>query len=152
DKWLSLANFFITATILNLALRWMIHYVAASGVGLPRRDGTYELLLTTPLLPAEIVEGHVAALRRRFRRISLVVFGLEILTMNAGLFLHKWSTPSLLVYLVLWAGLLFWEWQQSWNLRRALLSMWAGLNSVRPANVAWRVTGFNAWIWIWLLF
>jgi hypothetical protein len=152
DRWLSVANFFITANVLNLTLRWLIHYVAAANVGLRRRDGHYELLLTTALSPAAIVEGQLAALRFQFRQIFLLTFALQIIMMFAGIWLRTWDASSLSAYFALWFSLLFWEWQQSWNFLRTTLSMWAGLNSVRPLQVVWRVTGFNAWIWVWVLF
>ena len=151
-KWPSVPNFFITATVLNLLLRWMIHYAAAARLALARRDGSYELLLTTPLPPIDIVRGQLDSLRRQFRNPCLVVLALEIAMLTAGLGLRRWDSTSLLVYFMLWSGLLFWEWNQSWNPRSTLLSMWAGLNSARPAQAVWRVMGFNSWVWVWILF
>jgi hypothetical protein len=151
-KWPSVANFFITATVMNLALRWMIHYTAAAGLTQPRRDGSYEWLLTTPLPTADIVRGQLDALRCHFRVPCLAVLGLEIVMMLAGLGLRQWTANSLLVYFILWAGLLSWEWNQSWNPRGAIQSMWAGLNSGQPLKAVWSVMGFNFWVWILLLF
>jgi ABC-type transport system involved in multi-copper enzyme maturation permease subunit len=150
--WASIANFFITATVMNLGLRWLIYHTAAAGLANPRTDGSYELLLTSLLYPAEIVRGQLKALRVQFRLIGKIVFGLELAMMFAGLLLRQWTVPSLFVYLAIWLALLFWEWQQSWKPRSALLSMWAGLNSARPAHAVWRAFGFNSWVWIWILF
>jgi ABC-type transport system involved in cytochrome c biogenesis permease component len=151
-KWLSIGNFFITSILLNLGLRWMIHYVAAAGFGFARRDGSYELLLTTPLLPGQIVDGQVAALRCRFRHVCLVVFALELTLMLVGLCLRTWNSSSLSVYFIVWGGLLFWAWQQSWNFGRTALSMWAALNSGRPLHAVWKASGLSSWVWIWILF
>jgi len=145
-------NFFITATLLNLALRWIIHHTAAAGLGNSRRDGSYEFLLTTPLEPSDIVWGQLDALHEHFRTVSRAVFAIEAAMMLAGLGLRSWNGPALFVYLGIWAALLFWEWHQSWNQRGALLSMWASLNSARPAYAVWRTLGFNSWIWLWILF
>ena len=72
--------------------------------------------------------------------------------MLAGLGLRPWNASSLFVYFIFWAGLLAWEWNQSWNPRGTVLSMWAGLNSAQPLKAVWRVMGFNSWFWIVLLF
>jgi len=150
--WPSVPNFFITATLLNLVLRWIIHHTAAAGLGNSRRDGSYELLLTTRLEPSDIVWGQLDALHQHFKAVSRAVFAIEAAMMLAGLGLRSWNGPALFVYLGIWAALLFWEWHQSWNQRGALLSMWASLNSARPAYAVWRTLGFNSWIWLWILF
>jgi hypothetical protein len=150
-KWLSTGNFFLTAILLNSGLRWIIHYSAA-GIGFARRDGSYELLLTTPLKTGQIVDGQVAALRWRFRRLCRVALAVEIMMMLAGLCMREWTLSSLAVYLIVWGALLVWAWQQSWNFGRTALSMWAGLNSARPLLSVWRTTGFTSWVWIWILF
>src|SRR6185436_10813579 len=80
-KWPSVPNFFITATVMNLALRWLIHYTAAAGLTLPRRNGSYEWLLTTPLPPGDILRGQLEALRCHFRGPCLAVLGIEIAMM-----------------------------------------------------------------------
>src|SRR5437667_4445576 len=72
DKWPSVVNFFITATLLNLTLRWIIYHTAAVGLGAARHDGSYELLLTTPLQPSDIVSGQLEALRDQFQSVSLL--------------------------------------------------------------------------------
>jgi ABC-type Na+ efflux pump permease subunit len=49
-----------------------------------RREGSLELLLTTPLRPDEIVEGQAAALRAQFRPVRLALLGLFALMMLGG--------------------------------------------------------------------
>src|ERR1043166_3985439 len=55
--WPSAINCFITAILLNSVVSWLGRYSAAKAVGEARRDGAYELLLTTPLSPYDIVWG-----------------------------------------------------------------------------------------------
>jgi hypothetical protein len=70
DHWLTMANLLISAAVLNLALRWIIRYSAAVNLGRGRRDGSYELLLTTPLRPSDIVWGELEALKWKFRPVA----------------------------------------------------------------------------------
>src|SRR5207237_9551564 len=126
-KWPSVLNFFFTATLLNLASRWLIHYTASARLGSARRDGIYELLLTTPLQPGEIVWGQLEALRAQFQVITRFVLGIEVSMMIAGLGLRQCDGASLFVYFLIWTGLLVWEWRQSWNQCSALMCMCACL-------------------------
>jgi hypothetical protein len=59
DRWRTVPILFATATLLNLCLRWIIYYSAASGLGNRRSDGSYELLLTTDVGPGEIIWGQI---------------------------------------------------------------------------------------------
>ncbi len=150
-RWLSVPNFFITATLLNGSLRWIIHYTAAKTLGEPRRDGSYELLLTTPLQPTDLVWGEFEALRRHFQAVGTGVLALNVAMMLAGLVLRSWTVGALFVYLTIWSCLLWWAWRQSSYWRAALLVMWVSLNCGRPAHAVWRATGLNSWAWIWIL-
>src|ERR1035437_408960 len=84
NRWPSVPNLFPPATLLNLALRWVIHFPAARSWGDPRRDGSYELLLTTPLDPGDIVGGAFEASRWHFRRVTRTVLALEFAMMLTG--------------------------------------------------------------------
>ena len=150
--WLSVPNFCLTATLLNLALRWMIHYTAAQGLGSCRRDGTCELLLTTPLSPSDIVAGQLEALRWQFVPVTRVVLVLNAGLMLAGLPLRRWTPGALYVYSVFWACLLLWALAQHRNWRAPLLVMWVSLNCGRPAHAVWRATGLKPWWWICMIF
>jgi hypothetical protein len=145
-------NFFITATLLNSALGWMIRQEAARSIAAPRRDGTYELLLTTPLQPTDVVWGELEALRWHFLPLLRVVMGLEVVMLLAGLVMRTWSSPALAVYLTLWFFLLCWTRNLQRNWRQVLLVMWISLNCGRPAHAVWRSSGLNSWSWIWILF
>src|SRR5262249_15686086 len=136
---------FATATLLNLALRWLISYSAAASLSNRRSDGSYELLLTTPIHPAEIVWGNLEALQKEFQGVGRVVLSFQTILMVAGLAVRSWSAPALFVYLVVWGWLQVWAWRQAHFARAPLLAMWAGLNSGRAAHAAWRVFGLNFW-------
>jgi hypothetical protein len=151
-RWLNGLNLMLTAALLNLALKWIIRFTAARGVGEPRRDGSYELLLTTPLNPSDVVWGGLEALRWHFQTVTRVILGLHFLLMLTGLLVRRWNGPALYVYFVIWACLIAWAGSQSWRWRRTLLVMWVSLNCGRPAHAAWRATGNRrGWIWVWIV-
>ena len=152
NRWPSVPNFFLTATLLNLALRWIIHYTAARSLGEARRDGSYELLLTTPLDPSDIVSGQFEALRWHFRLVTRTVLGLEFAMMLAGLAGRNWTGLSLYVYGAFWTALLSWAWSQSRQWRGTSYALWVSLNCGRPAHAVWRTTGLTSWSWLWIPF
>jgi ABC-type transport system involved in multi-copper enzyme maturation permease subunit len=151
-RWLSVPNLFITATLLNSALGWMVCQAAARTIAEPRRDGTYELLLTTPLQPTDVIWGQLEALRWQFQPLVRVVLGLQVAMLLAGLVVRKWSGPALAVYFMLWFLLLFWAWSLGRRSQRVLHVMWISLNCGRPAHAVWRSSGLNSWSWLWILF
>jgi hypothetical protein len=151
-RWPSAPNLFLTATLLNLALRWIIYYTAARSLGEARRDGAYELLLTTPLNPSDIVWGQFEALGWHFRLVTRTVVGLEIAMMLAGLAVRRWTGSALFVYGVVWLILLLWALDQTRGWQATSFVLWVSLNCGRPAHAVWRTTGLNSWSWIWVLF
>jgi ABC-type transport system involved in multi-copper enzyme maturation permease subunit len=158
-QWPSVPNFFITAMLLNMVFSWLTLHTAAQELGRARRDGAYELLLTTPLDPSDIVWGELQALRRHFRVLSIFVLTVNVLMMLGGLAARSWNTGALVVYLCVWLFLLAWTWLLGHQWSRALPVMWASLNSGRPEHAVWRA-GFNTgagpkwwyWIWIWNIY
>jgi hypothetical protein len=152
SRWPSVPNYFLTATLLNLALRWIIHYTAARSLGEARRDGSYELLLTTPLEPSDIVGGQFEALRWHFRLVTRTVLALEFAMMLAGLVGRNWTNSPLYVYGAIWTVLLSWAWSQSRQWRGTSHVLWASLNCGRPAYAVWRTTGLTSWSWLWIPF
>lgn len=150
-QWPAVLNFFMTAALLNLTLGWITRRTAAKALGLPRRDGAYELLLTTLLTPEEIVWGTFEALRWQFRRLTFCVFSLNLLLMLAGLLVRQWNGPALVVYFTMWAMMLAWIWQLASRASRVLPVMWVSLNCGRPELAVWRTSGLNYFGWIWVL-
>lgn len=160
-QWPSALNFMLTATLLNLMVTWLILMSAAQGIGQPRRDGAYELLLTTPLDPQAIVWGQLHVLHWQFRPLSNTIFSLNALMMLAGLVVRKWQAGAMVVYFSIWLFLMMWTWGLTRSWPRVMSVMWASLNCGRPAHAVWR--GHNAhvagpnykffyWIWIWNFF
>jgi hypothetical protein len=142
------------AAFLNLVLRCFGHYAAAGNLGMARRDGTYELLLTTPLYPSDIVRGQIEALRRQFLGVTITVLAIDLFMMILPLPARHWDVSSLLSYLCVWGCILFWTWDQNRNQRGPLLSMWISLNSARPLFAVCRSFGFDSGasaVWIVLL-
>jgi hypothetical protein len=150
NLWPSVPNFLLTATLLNLAMRWIIQYAAARSLGEARRDGSYELLLTTPLDPGDIVFGQFEASRCHFRLVTQTVLALEFAMMLAGLAGRSWTGSSLYVYGVIWTVLLSWAWTQSRRWRGTSYALWVSLNCGRPAYAVWRTTGLSWWSWLWI--
>lgn len=150
--WLSVANLFITGSLLNSALMWLIRHTAAQQLCQARRDGAYELLLTTRLNPHDIVYGTLQALRRHFRPILNCVLALNVLMMLGGLLTRPWNGGALCVHFFLWLVMLVWTWSIGHQWWRALPAMWAGLNCCRPAYAVWRASfGSDSKWFIWIL-
>jgi len=144
------------AAFLNLLLRCASHYKAAANLGRPRRDGRYELLLTTPLYPGDIVRGQLEALRVQFWPATTTVLLLDLAMMIGPLIwpIREWGSLSLLLYCFVWGCILFLTWEQNRSQRGVLLSMWISLNSARPLFAVCRAFGFDSGaslIWLVLL-
>jgi len=171
-QWTRVSNLMLTVTLLNATLRWIIFYTAAKTLADPRRDGSFELLLTTRLEPSDIVWGALNALNVQFRRVGGWVLGLDAVLLLGGLAVRPWTPSALFVYGVAAGALLLWAWPAAYGWRqspqaipgvvqalplapgwrRALTTMWAGLNSGRPAFSVWRASGVSPWVWVLNLF
>lgn len=150
--WPSVANSFITATVLNSVVAWLRRHTAAETLGLDRRDGAFEVLLSTPLTPSEIVQGSLTAIRIHFHRLATLVLVLNAVLLIGCLATRNWTGPSLAVYGLVSATLLAWSWRLRRDASALLPVMWASLICGRPALAVWKASGFNTWSWIWILF
>ena len=148
--WSSMVRFFLGAILLNATLETWVFYTAGKCLGDERRNGTLELLLTTPLEVPHIIEGQLKALQTRFQPIFWTLLGLNSVLMISGLCLRPWNRESVCVYLLLWLPLLVWSFKR--RFRFARLGMWASLNCGRPAYAAWKCSGLNSFVWLWMLF
>ncbi len=151
-RWPGVPNLFLTAMLLNLSLWWTIRHTAARSLGEARRDGVYELLLTTPLDPSDIVWGQFVALRWLFQPVARTVLGLEIVMMLGGLALRSWTGSALLVYGLVWMMLLLWAFGLGWRWRATSFVLWVSLNCGRPAHAVWKTTSLKSWSWFWIVF
>jgi hypothetical protein len=150
--WPSAFDSLITAILLNSVVAWLGRYSAAKAIGEARRDGAYELLLTTPLSPYDIVWGTLASLGARFRPLANFVFAFNVFMMLGGLVVRSsWNANALFVYFTGWLLLLAWSWRLRRHWSRAIPVMWTSLNCGRPALAVWRTSGFHSWSWIGLL-
>jgi ABC-type transport system involved in multi-copper enzyme maturation permease subunit len=151
SEWTGVPNFFLSAALLNMVLAWLARHTAATEIGLARRDGAYELLLTTPLEPSDIVWGEMEALRRHFGPLSNFVLLLDVLMMVGGLALRSWNQGALVVYVCIWLFLLAWTWRLGHRWSRVLPVMWVSLNCGRAAFAVWRSSGSKSWVLFWPL-
>jgi len=146
--WASVASVLLTVSILNASLAWIFHHAAAASLAGARHDGTFELLLTTPLQTTDVVWGGLEALQCQFRRVGTALLAADSALFLAGLGGRSWTRGALFVYGVVAAWLLYWAFRVSRGWRGLLPSMWAGLNSARPAYAIWKLSGNFSW-WTW---
>ena len=140
-RWPSIPNLLITVALLNGSLYWLVFHTAARSLAQPRRDGAFELLLTTSLQPTEVVWGALEALKRQFRAVGLSLVVLDAAFLLGGLATRRWNAGALFVYAVAAGLLLWWAWTLARGWRYTLMVVWAGLNSGRPALATWRLSG-----------
>ncbi len=81
--WTQASTFFITGGILNLMMRSWFASDACRQMAQDRYTGAFELLLSTPLEPAEMIRGQVLALRRTFAGPLVAVLIIEIVFLIA---------------------------------------------------------------------
>ena len=147
--WPSGGNFFVTAMVMVMIVNWLTLFAAARRIGMDRRDGILELLLTTPLAPQEIVEGEVRALEAGFKPLQLTVLSLLLLMMTGGFLIRSWNPVALMTDVVIWGALCFWC---VTNPRGRILNvMWAALNSGRPLYSVFKWRG-SKWNWFLIVF
>lgn len=151
EAWVSVPNFFITATVLNIELTGVVLYAAAKRIGEDRRTGALELLLVTPVTPLEIVRGQIEALHHQFRAVAwsaaLIELGLAII----GMTVRSWNWRSLLVYVIAWTILIALAFRLTH--RNALKAFYTALISGRPSYAVWKcTTGGSIWRWWWVYF
>jgi hypothetical protein len=149
QSWPSNPNFFLTAMVLIVLVNWLTMYAAARRMGTDRRDGIFELVLTTPASPEEIVDGEVRGLEAQFKPLRITVFCLLMLMMAMGFHMRSWNARAAITYLLIWCVLGVWCLRSP---KGAVLRVaWAALNSGQTAYSVFKWRG-NKWTWIWLLY
>lgn len=144
--WPSVANFLISAAVLNWSLGSVYLYAAAKRIGEDRRSGAMELLLTTPLSVEQIVEGSKAALHYQFRPLFRIVLGINLALLATGFLVRGWTRLALAVYLLCWMIVLSLTFASF--LKTTPQAMWISLNCARPGYAARKASG-PAWVWIY---
>ena len=147
--WPSTMNFFITALLLVMVIDWLAIHAAARRIGEDRRDGMFELLLTTGLSPRQIVEGQLEGLRRQFRHLRRIVVGLCVAMMLGGFLTRQWNVGAVITYVTVWC--LFVAFCLRKEQRRVPSVMWVALITGRPLFALFRSKG-NRVQWIWIMF
>jgi ABC-type Na+ efflux pump permease subunit len=146
--WPSPVNFYLTALLLVLGTSLTAAYTGARQMARERQQGTLELLLTTPLQPAEIVHGQVAAVRAQFRSVRWTVAALCVLMMAGGFLTRGWTERAVISYLLIWGFFLGWCFYQA---RETVpRAMWMALNTGRPTSAVFR--NQQGWWWFSMLF
>jgi hypothetical protein len=117
----------ISLVVLNLLIYVQIASQASLSLGEAKRTGAMELLLSTPLKVANIVEGEWLALRKMFMAPVIIVFVIYLLTFLAAAFGNSSITIVGLFYsanymLNFGLGVFVLAW----------LGMWMGLTSKSP--------------------
>jgi len=146
-QWAGPANFFLTATVLITIVRTIQNHATAKRFAVARRDGAFELVLTTPLSAAEVVEGHLEGRQVQFKPVVRFLFLLELFMALAGLMMRQWTEPALFTYFCLWAVLAMWTWNLRGGNASSVRVAWTALNS---AQVTYAMKG-NKIGWWWLL-
>ena len=149
SHWPSTMNFFITAMVMKMVLDAAISQTAARRIGYDRRDGNFELLLTTPLSPTDIIQGQVTAVREQFRPLRHFVLGLYTLMLLGGFLTRTWNTAAVVTYLMVWTVFFFWCSGDGTN--KVPLIAWIAANTGRPNFAVFRSSGGIA-SWFWIIF
>ena len=145
--WPTPVNFYLTALLLFAGSVGIMTYAAARRIGIERREGSLELILTTPLAPRQILEGQLTALRAQFRPVRFALLGLCGLMMAGGLLTRSWTVRTMISYCLIWF------WFAVWSLfiiptENATKAMWVALNTGRPTFAVFHRPRSGAWWWI----
>jgi len=131
NDWLNPVTYLLTALVLNTMLKLGVAAEATRPLTEERRDGTLELLLSTPLSVRDILRGQALALRRTFLGPAVLVLAADVAMMFAG------NTSDLdereaKMWFFFWIGLLVTFVADLWALY--WVGMWRALCSRRPRH------------------
>jgi ABC-type Na+ efflux pump permease subunit len=149
-RWLTPGSAFISSIVLHLCFNWILAYAAGRRLALERQSGGFEVLLTTPLSPAAIVNGQCKAVLVQFRTAWVIAIAFDVVLCASGFAVPGWSVPLAGVYLLAWCVLVvFWF---ARHLETTSRAMWISAWTARPAYAALQATrpalGILVWIWI----
>lgn len=146
--WPSVGNFLITALVLVSVLRWLCVHATAGQFGEERRSGRFELLLTTPLTPEQIIDGYGAAMHSRFDPLRKTVFALCVVMMLGGFFLRPWNFSAVFCYILIWIVILVCCLHTT---APSTSAAWIALNTGRTAFAVMKSNG-GGWHYLWVLY
>jgi ABC-type Na+ efflux pump permease subunit len=123
--------YFLTAYCLHTILKLWLASEACRPLAEERRNGTLELLLSTPLSLDEILDGEMLALQRQFGWPVVLVLCADLVMLIAGMREHVWDTPNdwLVLFLAVVAIFIVDLYTLAW------VGLWLSLNA-RKANRA----------------
>jgi ABC-type Na+ efflux pump permease subunit len=148
-QWPSPANLYATAFLLVMLVDMFQLQSPARDIASHRRDGMFELLLTAPLEPREIVDGEIRGLAKQFGPLRKALCALFVVMMLGGLATRPWTWRALVTYFLIWGLLIMFA---GTNRRRSLPTiMWIALNSGRGAWAVMRSQG-RAWPWLFNMY
>jgi len=148
--WLSAGNSIATATVIIIALYWLELHSAAQHIARERRDGTLELLLTTPLAPDHMLDGLQDAFADQFRSTRRTAFVFFCFMAATGFFARRWNPVAVAVHIILWAMLC---WFVITRPRNGMTSVaWVALVSGRAGYALRRLHNLGYFWLIWMLF
>lgn len=148
--WLSTMNFFATAGVVIVALYLVELFSAAQHIARERRDGTLELLLTTPLGPVEILNGLQDALADQFRSVRRNAFVFFCVMAAIGFLVQPWNPIAVAVYVMLWAMVCRFVIARPRNMMTSVA--WVALISGRAGYALRRLHNFGYFWFLWMLF
>jgi hypothetical protein len=149
EYWPGPMSFYLTAFVLVCVKDWLVLLASAQQMAEARRTGALELLLTTPLEPAEIMDGILQGIQAQFRPVRRLLLALFIIMAVCGLATRVWNTPALITYFVVWGVLI--AWCASAEKSRAITPAWIALNSGRTL-LAFSQAGGGGWQLLWIIF
>jgi ABC-type transport system involved in cytochrome c biogenesis permease component len=146
--WPSPLSFYTLAMVLLFGRDMFQSYAAARRMSVDRRDGTLELLLTTPLSPQEMLSGQIAALDQQFRTVKRGLCGLMLMMVLAGFLCRSFTGLGIVSYLAVWSVFFVWCLRSAY--RSVPLPMWVAANCGRPLYGAFRKGG--GWNRAWMFY
>ncbi len=134
SRWLTEGIALVNSVIIHLGLNWIVAYAASQRLAEDRQSGGFEILLTTPVTPTDIVEGQFRASVIQFRRVFLIALLLDVTFCLTSFTLFASTLFDTVLYLLFWAALIFY-WYAT-HVETASLAMWISAWTGRPGYAA----------------
>jgi len=141
QDWLEEAVYVMTALLLHSVLKVWIASQASFQLAQDRASGALELLLSTPLTPADILRGQRLALQRQFALPLLLVLAIDIVFLLTDKSDNDWVTVWLAGMGMLVADVITLH----------FVGAWAGLTAKHASRAASSAIG-RVMIFPWLVF
>jgi hypothetical protein len=131
EYWLIPMNLWLATLLITGVIRWTLHYSLARQIAEDRTGGTFELLLTTPLSPGEIVHSHEQLWKYHVRPLFYIIGVVYLLFFILGAFAKPSGPLALASYTFIWIALFcLGPWS---NPHGVWTTFWVSLNLGRPA-------------------